>query len=103
MASSKFRIDYASAINLTLTATSATAALPANSQLIGVSTNTNARFRVSPAAQATAVVTDPLLTPNSEIQILRIEGTDTNISAILDPLISVVANLSLSCFRVFEA
>lgn len=103
MSMSKFRIDYATAVNLTLTAASATVALPANSQLIGVTTNVNARFRVSPAAQAVAVAADPLLTPNSEIQIIRLEGYDTNISALLDLSVTPAANQFLSCFRVFEA
>jgi hypothetical protein len=103
MASSKFNIDYASAVNLTLTASSATVALPINSQLIGVTTNVNARFRVTPLAQATAVAADPLLTPNSEIQIIRIGGSDTNVSAVLDLSVTPAANQFLSCFRVFEA
>ena len=103
MATSKFNIDYASAVNLVVSGTSATVALPPNSQLIGVSVNVPVRFRISPAAQATAILTDPLITPNSEIQILRIEGKDTNISAILDPLTAAVANQAVSCFRVFEA
>lgn len=99
----KFNIDYASAVNITLTATSATAVLPANSQLVGVTSNVNARFRISPLAQATSVAGDPLLTPNSEIQIIRISGSDTNISAILDLSVTPAANQYLSCFRVFEA
>lgn len=103
MASSKFFIDYASAVNIALTATSATVALPTNSQLVGVSVNAAARFRISPAAQATAIATDPLITPNSEIQILRLAGADTNISAVLDLSVTPVANLALSCFRVMEA
>jgi hypothetical protein len=103
MSSNKFSIDYASAINITLTATSATAVLPANSQLVGVTSNVNARFRVSPLALATSVATDPLLTPNSEIQIIRIGGADTNISAILDTSVTPAAAQFLSCFRVFEA
>lgn len=99
----KFNIDYASAVNITLTATSATAVLPANSQLVGVTSNVNARFRISPLAQAISVAGDPLLTPNSEIQIIRISGSDTNISAILDLSVTPAANQYLSCFRVFEA
>lgn len=103
MSLGKYTIDYASAVNLTLTATSSTVALPANSQLVGVSTAFNARFRISPLAQATSVATDPLLTPNSEIQIIRVGGYDTNISAILDLSVTPAANQFLSCFRVYEA
>lgn len=100
MASSKYRIDFANAVTVALGAGSATAALPANSQLVGVSTTGNCHFRISAAAQATAILTDPLLTPNSEIQILRLDGTDTNISAIQD---ATTPNTGvLSCFRVFE-
>lgn len=99
MSMSKFRIDYATAINIAFTVASATGTIPANSQLIGVTCDVACRFRVSSAAQATAVATDPLLTPNSEIQIIRLEGTDTNVSAIGDP----TAGGNLSVFRVFEA
>lgn len=99
MAMQKFRIDYATAINIAVGATSATGVIPSNSQLIGVTCDIPCRFRVSSAAQATAIATDPLLTPNSEIQVIRLEGTDTNVSVIADP----TATGNLSVFRVFEA
>lgn len=100
----KFKIDYATAVNISLSATSATAVLPANTQLVGVTTTANCRFRFSTAALATAVATDPLLTPNSEIQVLRIEyDVDTNVSAILDASAGTPTSPSISIFRVFEA
>jgi hypothetical protein len=99
MSMSKFRIDYATAINIAFTSASVTGVIPANSQLIGITCDVPCRFRVSPLAQAVAVATDPLLTPNSEIQIIRLEGTDTNVSAIADP----TTGGNLSVFRVFEA
>lgn len=107
MPAGKFKFDYATAVNITLTATSATAVLPASpgsgNNLFGISVNAVARFRISPAGQAVAVATDPLITPNSEIIVIRADGSETNISAILDLSVTPAANQFLSCFRVYEA
>jgi hypothetical protein len=100
MALQKLKIDFlgiAPAV-ITLSASSQTVVLPAGIELLGISTTSNCHFRVTPAAQATALASDPLLTPNSEIQILKINPVDTNLSVIWD---TAVGNFSY--FRVFEA
>jgi hypothetical protein len=102
----KFKIDFlqSAPVSIPLSTSSATAVIPSGSRLIGLTTTANCRFRITPLAQAVAVATDPLLTPNSEIQIFRIdESMDTNVSAILDLSITAPQVPTLSIFRVFEA
>lgn len=76
------------------------AALPANTKLLGITTTGNCHFRLG-VAGVTATITDPLLTPNSEIQVLVVPGDATNISVIAD---AQTPNTGVfSFFRVFEA
>ena len=100
MSLGKIGIDFNNATSgvLAIGATSVTAALPANCKLLGITTAGNCHFRITPAALATAVGTDPLLTPNSEIQVIVVPGDATNISIIQDG----TATGNFSYFRVFE-
>lgn len=99
MSQSQYRIDYANAGVLALGSTSVTATLPINRELFMVVSAGNAHFRISPAAQATAVATDPMVTAGGDTLIVRINpGVETNISAIQDG--SATGNLSY--FPVFE-
>jgi hypothetical protein len=103
----KVKIDYATAVSIALSGTSGTAALPVvpnvGGNLFAVSCSATCRFRISPAAQATAVATDPMITPNAPVLIVRADGADTNISAILDASAGTPTSPSLSICRVFEA
>lgn len=88
-----------SSANIALGAASVSAALPANCKLLGVTTTGNCHFRLGLAGLA-AVVTDPMLTPNSEIQIIVVPGDATNIAVIQDGQTPNTGNFNF--FRVMN-
>jgi hypothetical protein len=88
-----------SSANIALGAASVDAALPANCKLLGVTTTGNCHFRLGPGVQ-TAVVTDPMLTPNSEIQIIVVPGDATHIAVIQDGQTPNTGNFNF--FRVAQ-
>lgn len=97
------RVDMAagSSVAIALTAVTASATLPANTELVALSTSGNAHFRFTNGASS-AVVTDPMITANSQIQLFKLDSATTwTLSVISDAVL--VTNGTVSAFRVFEA
>jgi preprotein translocase subunit SecF len=96
MASSgQYLIDYAGGASFATSGTSASASLPANSELIRVSCTAACRFRTGIGA-TTALATDALLTSGDAL-IVRIPAGHNTVAAIQD---SAAGNFN--AVRVFE-
>lgn len=78
-----FFIDFdGSAGNLAIGASSVSVALPANTELLGLSCTGNCHFHISSGA-AVATVADPVLTSSGGIIVLRISGIPTPFIAVI--------------------
>lgn len=86
--------------NLAIGAAAVSAPLPANTKILGITTVANAHIRLGNAS-VVAVVTDPLVMPQSQIVFLTVPGDATTISAIQDPATPNTGNLNF--FSVKEA
>ena len=87
-----------SANTVALGATSADIAIPAGSEFVGISTTGNCHFRIGSGVQ-TAVATDPLITPNSEIQVVRVTGIPSPHIAVIQDAVTPNTGV-LSVFKV---
>ena len=96
MPANSYRIDYLSAVSGTVGASSVNLALPANSDLIGITSVANAHFRVGTGTQ-TAIATDPLYVPNEGMLIVKIDSGQNNIAFIQDG----ASTGTFSVYRVF--
>ena len=83
---STINLDFNNPIGgvLVVGAASVTSAIPAGTKVLGIATAANCHFRLTTAALATAVGTDPLLNANAGIVYLNVPGDATNISVIQD-------------------
>lgn len=97
------RIDYAglNSVAVGLTASSASVTLPANTELVSLTTSGNAHFRFTNGA-STATVNDPMIVAGSGPWIFKLEpGTTWTLSVISDAVL--VASGTVSAFTVKEA
>lgn len=101
MALDKMRLDMAAGSSgvIAIGAASVSAALPASTELIALSSSGNAHFRFSSGA-STAVATDPMITSNSQIQLFKL---DPSVAITLSAIQDGASTGNLSWFRVFEA
>jgi hypothetical protein len=78
---------------------SASATVPAGTELLAIVAGANMHFRVGAGAQ-TALLTDPMVTPGSATLIIKLDADVTyTIAAILDS----GTTGTLSFFRIYEA
>lgn len=103
MALGKIRLDFGATGSIVFGAASAGAVLPANTELLGLTTTNACHFRIGNGAQ-TAVQGDPALGVGGEMIILKLNLSnlpDTNIAAISDTASGGAAG-TLTFYRVFE-
>ena len=101
MAAPKFTVTFGNSVVIAGAAASASAAVPANTELLAITVSTPMCFRVGVGAQ-TAVVTDPMLTPGAPPYVIKINSDQSyNIAGIWATGNTTAGNLS--AFVVQEA
>ena len=81
--SDQYQYELATSANLTLGASSVSAAIPANTELLAIACTGNCHFATGQGS-ATATVTSPLLLVNAGVVIIRVNYGDNFIAAIQD-------------------
>jgi hypothetical protein len=88
---------------LAVTATSASVALPVNTETLMIQSNQNAHFRISSGA-STAVQGDPFLSPQQGPIVVKLSPSIAyTLSAVLDLSVTPASNMTVSYGKVMEA
>lgn len=87
---------------LTVTSTSSNSAVPANTELLGITATAACHFRIGVGTQ-TALQTDPMASPGFQPLYVKLDTSATyNIAAVIDPNQTPNTTATLAFFRVME-